>query len=80
MDSETAEQIVREKHWVADDIDEISTNDNYIEEIPIVRWTGPYIAYTQIQNAIADDDVQVCDIEADGDEPIVNIEVLTDEE
>lgn len=65
---------IREKDWVSDD-DEVRVIEDYDPDWHQVQWTHDnFIAYVQIQDAFDDEDIEVCDIEADGDSPIIHLD------
>lgn len=63
------------KGWVAED-DAIIVKSPFNPEWDQFLWTTEtYIGHYQIQMVIDDSDVTICDIEAEGDSPMIWLEV-----
>jgi hypothetical protein len=62
---------IRKKPWMSN-ADELEP----VEDSPgMFKWSHRmYLAAPQVQYAISDDDIEICDIEASGDSPEVYIE------
>jgi hypothetical protein len=72
MAEEITESALRQKDWVspADEIEQRGDSS-------LFEWRhDSYLAFTQMQEAISDPDVQICDVEHEDDQVVVNLQAM----